>query len=96
MRPRTCGGGDEGGVGSSVVVGRVPVNGVLKWGWRSLWCRWVVDGIAVTRDVLERRGEQFVSREVLTKRRYVLGMKCLGVNVARGEYSEVKTIGLGR
>jgi hypothetical protein len=26
----------------------------------------------VTRDVLEHRGERFVSREVLTKRRYVL------------------------
>jgi hypothetical protein len=26
------------------------------------------------RDVLERQGEQFTSREVLTKRRYVLEM----------------------
>jgi hypothetical protein len=50
----------------------------------------------VTRDVLERQGEQFVSREVLTKRRYVLDMKYLDFSVARGEYSEVKMIGLGR
>jgi hypothetical protein len=53
-------------------------------------------GQVVMRDVLERRGERFVSRAVLTKRRYVLDTKYLGFNVARGEYSEVKTIGLGR
>jgi hypothetical protein len=51
---------------------------------------------AVTRDVLECRGERFVSREVLTKRCYVLGTKYLGFCVARGGYSEVKTISLGR
>jgi hypothetical protein len=56
-----------------------------------------MDGtLTVTRDVLERRGERFVSREVLTKRRYVLDTKYLGFSVTRDGYSEVKTIGLGR
>jgi hypothetical protein len=34
--------------------------------------------VYVTRGILERREEQFVSREVLTKRRYVLNMKWQG------------------
>jgi hypothetical protein len=50
----------------------------------------------VTRDVPERRGKQFVSREVLTKRRCVLVTKYKGFCVTRSVCSVDKTIGLGR
>jgi hypothetical protein len=35
----------------------------------------ICQAVCVTRDVLERREEQFVSKEVLTKRRYIFDTK---------------------
>jgi hypothetical protein len=50
----------------------------------------------VTRDILERREKQFVSKEVLTKRRYVLIQRDKGFSGYEVLDSEDKMISLGR
>jgi hypothetical protein len=67
-RPRTCGGGDNGGVSNcSVLADLFPINGLLKRSWRSYGSRRVIGGVERVASPdwreAEGRGVSMVRRE---------------------------------